>query len=164
MEPSKTFLQDLSGPLDYTLTNDYMFRALMQSSNSTLRHLLAALLDVPYSEIHSCEILNPIVLGEAIDHKTCVMDVRVRMNNDRLINLEMQVSPSEDWPNRSLFYLCRLFCNIRRGQDYDEILPSIHIGILSFSPFPEVDNFYSEYKLIDEKSMHVFTSNFHCVC
>ena len=37
MEPNKTFLQDLSGPLDYTLTNDYMFRALMQSSNNTLR-------------------------------------------------------------------------------------------------------------------------------
>ncbi len=160
---SITFLESMSGPLDYPLTNDYMFRALMQSSNNTLRHLLAALLDVPYEEIYSCEILNPIILGEAIDQKTCVMDVRVCMNNDRLINLEMQMYPYAAWPDRALFYLCRLYCSIKRGQDYSDALPSVHIGILNKSPFPEVDKFYSKYELADiedPEKIHVFTGNF----
>ena len=113
MNPDTAFLQTVSGQLDYSLTNDYMFRALMQSSNDTLRHLLAALLPVPYEEIRSCEILNPIILGEAIDQKTCVMDIRVCMNNDQLINLEMQMYPYAAWPKRALFYLCRLYCNIK---------------------------------------------------
>ncbi len=161
--PNTSFLQNMSGPLDYPLTNDYMFRALMQSSNSSLRHLLAALLDITYGEIFSCEILNPIILGEAIDHKTCVMDIRVRMNNDRLINLEMQMYPFAAWPNRALFYLCRLYCSIERGQDYGNALPSVHIGILSKSPFPDVHKFYSKYELADTENpenIHVFTGNF----
>ncbi len=163
MNPNTDFLQNMSGPLDYPLTNDYMFRALMQSSNNTLRHLLAALLPVPYEEIRSCEILNPIVLGEAIDQKTCIMDVRVCMNNDRLINLEMQMYPYKAWPNRALFYLCRLYCSIERGQDYSEILPAAHIGILNESPFPGVNKFYSKYELADiedKENIHVFTGNF----
>ena len=163
MNPNTDFLQNMSGPLDYPLTNDYMFRALMQSSNNTLRHLLAALLPVPYEEIRSCEILNPIVLGEAIDQKTCIMDVRVCMNNDRLINLEMQMYPYKAWPNRALFYLCRLYCNIERGQDYSEVLPAVHIGILNESPFPGVNKFYSKYELADiedKENIHVFTGNF----
>ena len=161
--PDITFLQNMSGPLDYPLTNDYMFRALMQSSNNTLRHLLAALLNVPYEEIFSCEILNPIILGEAIDYKTCVMDVRVRMNNERLINLEMQMYPYAAWPSRALFYLCRLYCNVKRGQDYSDALPSIHIGILNESPFPDVHKFYSRYELADTEDperIHLFTGNF----
>lgn len=144
LSPDAAFLQNLSGPLDYPLTNDYMFRALMQSSNSTLRHLLAALLGISYGEIFSCEILNPIILGEAIDHKTCVMDIRVCMNNDRLINLEMQMYSYAAWPDRALFYLCRLYCNVRRGQDYTDIRPSVHIGILNSPPFQDVHEFYSE--------------------
>ncbi len=163
MTQNTDFLQNMSGPLDYPLTNDYMFRALMQSSNDTLRHLLAALLPVPYEEIRSCEILNPIILGEAIDNKTCIMDVRVCMNNDRLINLEMQMYPYKAWPDRALFYLCRLYCQIKRGQNYGGTLPAVHIGILGESPFPEVNKFYSKYELADiedKENIHVFTGKF----
>ena len=49
------------GPLTYGLTNDYMFRAILQRSNNVLKHLLAALLDIEVSQIISCEITNPIV-------------------------------------------------------------------------------------------------------
>ena len=166
MNQNNDFLQNMSGPLDYPLTNDYMFRALMQSSNGTLRHLLAALLPVPYEEIRSCEILNPIILGDAIDQKTCIMDVRVCMNNDRLINLEMQMYPYKAWPKRALFYLCRLYCNIERGQNYNETLPAVHIGILNKSPFPDANRFYSKYELADIETaeslenVHIFTGDF----
>ncbi len=34
------------GRLTYGLTNDYMFRAILQRSNNVLKHLLAALLDI----------------------------------------------------------------------------------------------------------------------
>ncbi len=43
MNHNTNFLQNMNGPLDYPLTNDYMFRALMQSSNDTLRHLICSL-------------------------------------------------------------------------------------------------------------------------
>ena len=148
------------GPLTYGLTNDYMFRAILQRSNNVLKHLLAALLDIEVSQIIACEITNPIVLGESIDDKTCVMDVRVLLNDHQLINLEMQVGNLENWSNRAIFYLSRLFCNIHHGENYRHIKPSMHIGILTKPLFPDMHEFYSEYLLTNTKNQHIFSSNF----
>ncbi|MDO4345510.1 MAG: Rpn family recombination-promoting nuclease/putative transposase [Eubacteriales bacterium] len=142
------------------MTNDYMFRAVMQNSETALKHLLSALLDIPCDQIISCEITNPIILGNSIDDKTCIMDIRILLNTNRLINLEMQVGDLSNWPNRALFYLCKLFCNISKGQGYDKILPAMHIGILDQSPFDNRQDFYSEYLLLHTKTHHKFTGNF----
>lgn len=149
-----------SGKLPYSLTNDYMFRAVLQENNSVLKHLIAALFDIPYEDISSCVILNPIVLGESFQAKTVIMDIRILLNNARLINLEMQIGSLVFWANRSLLYLCRLFSNLGKGSDYDQILPSVHIGILPRSPFAEINEFYSEYLMMNRKNLHVFTRNF----
>ena len=154
------YLNHASGPIQYGLTNDYMFRAVLQESNETLKLLLSALLPIPYEEIIECVITNPIILGESIDDKTCIMDVRVKLNNNRLINLEMQMGHLDNWCNRALFYLCRLFCNIKSGQDYSQLLPAIHIGILSDPPFSDMDDFYSEYLLTNTRHPHIFSRNF----
>ena len=60
--------------LKYGLKNDYMFRAAMQSSERMLRGLVSALLDLKPVEIEECLIENPIILGEDIDEKTCILD------------------------------------------------------------------------------------------
>lgn len=148
------------GKIRYGLTNDYMFRAVLQKNNNVLKHLLAALLKISVSEIASCEITNPIVLGESIDDKSCVMDIRILLNNQRLINLEMQIGHLENWPNRSLFYLSRLFCNIHPGENYNLIKPSIHIGILTEQLFDDVKDFYSEYLMMNTKNQRIFSRNF----
>lgn len=149
-----------SGKLPYRLTNDYLFRAVLQENAEVLTHLISALLDIPYPNIASCTITNPIVLGESFDSKTIIMDVRVLLNNHTLINLEMQMGDLALWPNRSLYYLCKLYCNLERGHDYDSILPSVHIGILPHSPFPEMTDFYSEYLMMNRKNHHIFSGNF----
>lgn len=152
--------KEITGLIPYGLTNDYMFRAVLQNSNFSLKHLLSALLEIPYKEIRTCEIRNPIVLGDALDGKTCILDVSVLLNSSQLIDLEMQVGHLANWPDRAVYYLCRLFCNLGRGQDYNENLPSTHIGILTHSPFQEVKEFYSRYLLTNQKNGHIFTGNF----
>lgn len=149
-----------SGPLAYKFTNDYMFRAIVQKSNKVLKHLISAILKISYEDIESCIITNPIILGENINEKTCILDVRVLLNNRKLINLEMQVGHLENWPDRAMFNLSRLYCNIKHGQDYGDILPSVHIGILNRSPFQNINEFYSEYMMINRKNMHVFSGKF----
>lgn len=81
----------------YGMMNDYMFRAVLQKSPDALRGLLSALLYIPESEIISCEICNPIILGDALDEKTCILDILVLLNRNRQINLEMQVGSIENW-------------------------------------------------------------------
>lgn len=98
-------LQNASGPFDYPLTNDYMFRSLCQKNNKALKGLLSALLRIPPEQIHSVVITNPIVVGEACPDKEFRLDVRVELNGNAIINIEMQVANLHDWPERSISYL-----------------------------------------------------------
>lgn len=53
-----------------------------------------------------------------------ILDAKVLLNNKSVINLEMQVVNYDNWPERSLAYLCRSFDELYRGQDYQEAKPT----------------------------------------
>ena len=152
-------LHEINGEekVEYGMINDYMFRAVFQTSEEALRGLLSALLYIPEEEIVSCLICNPILLGDAIDEKTCILDIRVLLNGNRQINLEMQMGSVENWTDRSVFYLCRMFADMKKGLDYTQAKPSIHIGIMMKSPVPEDAAFYNEYALKNRRTGYEFT-------
>ena len=54
---------DATGKLAYQLTNDYLFRAVMQKSNTALKGLICSLLHLKMEEITSAVISNPIELA-----------------------------------------------------------------------------------------------------
>jgi len=153
-------LQEATGKIDYTFTNDYMFRAILQTNELVLKGLISALLHIPFDEIYSVRIENPIELGQAIESKDFILDIRVMLNNNTLINLEMQVGNEHNWTDRSLIYLCRSFDNLYKGQTYETVLPAIHIGILDFELFPDNPEFYASHKLLNIKSHKVFNDKF----
>ena len=115
------------------------------------------MLYIPEEEILSCVICNPIILGDAIDEKTCILDIRVLLNGNKQINLEMQMGSVENWTDRSVFYLCRMFTDMKKGLDYTQTKPSIHIGIMMKSPVPEDAAFYNEYALKNRRTGYEFT-------
>ena len=78
--------EDATGTIDYTLTNDYMFRAILQSNEKVLRGLIGSLLHLKQEEIQTVEIKNPIELGKAINDKNFILDIRVFLNNNAIIN------------------------------------------------------------------------------
>ena len=80
-----------SGALIVPMTNDYLFRALLQRNNLVLKGLICALLHMKEADISSVIITNPIRLGDSIDNKTFVLDINVILNQHHIINLEMQV-------------------------------------------------------------------------
>ncbi len=81
-------LSNAHGRVSYNMTNDYMFRAVLQSNNKVLRGLICSLLHLKETEVHSVEITNPIILGEAISDKEIRLDIHVRLNNKAAINLD----------------------------------------------------------------------------
>lgn len=149
-----------TGKIDYTLMNDYMFRRVMERNQNVLKGLLCALLHLNPKDILSLEILNPIDLGAAIDTKDYYLDIKISLNNHSFINLELQVRNEHNWQERSLVYLCRLFDNLQIGDDYTEVKPAWHIGILDFTLFPEQAEFYGSYKLLNEKNHHEYSDKF----
>ena len=58
--------QNATGPLTIPMTNDYLFRALLQRNNFVLRGLIAALLHLNESDIISVFITNPIKLAQNV--------------------------------------------------------------------------------------------------
>lgn len=137
-----------------------MFRSLCQKNNKALKGLISALLHIPPEQIHSVVITNPIVVGEACSDKEFRLDVRVELNGNTIVNIEMQVANLHDWPERSISYLCRIFNNLSHGDQYINVKPAVHISILDFTLFPKSPSFYSRNKLMDEKNYHIYSDKF----
>ena len=146
-----------TGPIRIPLTNDYLFRAMLQRNNHVLKGLISSLLGLPLSDIKSVVITNPIILGTSIDDKTFFLDVAITLNDDALINLEMQVLNEYNWPERSLSYLCRSYDQLNTGEYYQSAKPAIQIGLLDFTLFPEHPEFYATYKLMNVKDHTVYS-------
>lgn len=151
--------QNVNGKIPYNMTNDYMFRAVLQSNNKVLRGLICSLLHLAESEVNAVEITNPIILGETVNDKEFRLDINIIMNNSVLINLEMQITNKLNWENRSVMYLCRSYDQLNRGQDYREARPAIHISFLDYTLFDEYPEFYASYKLINVKSHQKYSDN-----
>ncbi|MCM1122347.1 MAG: Rpn family recombination-promoting nuclease/putative transposase [Eubacterium sp.] len=154
-----TNFQNARGKIPYNMTNDYMFRAVLQSNNKVLRGLICSLLHLTESEISSVEIMNPIVLGKSIESKEFRLDINVLLNNNTLINLEMQVANRLNWHKRSVMYLCRSFDSLNHGQDYEEAKSAIHIGFMDYTLFADYLEFYATYKLINIKNHQIYNDS-----
>ena len=48
----------------------------------------------------SIEITNPILLRKYIEGKTFILDIKVLLNNNTIINLEMQIENQQNYPKR----------------------------------------------------------------
>ncbi len=149
-------LANASGKIPYNMTNDYMFRAVLQKNAKVLAGLVGSLLHLD-PETLDVEIANPIILGESIDDKTFVLDVEVTVNKKTHLDLEMQVINYGNWKERALSYLCRSFDNLTRGSNYIDLAPAVHIGFIDFSLFGDAPEFYATYKMKNIKNHRIYT-------
>lgn len=149
-----------TGSIDYPFTNDYMFRAILQKDKQVLKALIAALLHLKKESIHDVAITNPIELGAAISDKDFILDIRVNLNNEQLIDLEMQMSYEYNWSERSISYAARSFDQLNSGEEYKEVLPVHSIGFLNFTLFEDQPEFFATYELRNKKTGHLYSSKF----
>lgn len=150
-------LQRLSGPLRFTFTNAYLFVAVLQRNQEALCNLIAAFLHIRREDIRSVKIQNPIILGQALDKKDCVLDLLILLNDDTNINLEMQVRNEGNWDDRSVYYLAQKLCDLESGEDYHALKRVFQIGILDFN-FPDGnEEFYQEYALMNKKTHRIYS-------
>lgn len=155
---SSIFTETFSGPLKYTLKNDYLFKATFQKNQLVLHGFLSSLLNIPITSITSTHIENPIQIGADITNKDMILDLLVTLNHERRINIELQVLHQSFWPERSLSYACRTFTNqLKKGYNYDTLMPTIHISIIDFPLFPDEHIFYSQNFFMDEITHRIYS-------
>lgn len=148
------------GEVRFNMKNNYMFRYILQKNPKVLKGLICALLHLEPEEVVSVEVKNPIDLSGDVSGKEFILDIKIMLNNEKLINLEMQVLNEHNWPERSLSYLCRSYDQLYRGQKYEEALPVIHVGFLDFTLHPECPEFYATYQLLNVKNHLLYSSKF----
>ena len=158
--PTPASLAEATGELRYRLTNDYFFHVVFQSNPKALTGLCASLLHLQPEDISSVEVLNPIELGKTITDKDFILDLKVCLNDNRIINFEMQVEDEGDWQERSLSYLCRTYDHLAKGQAYIDVKPVYHIGFLDFDLKGFQPEFYATYKLTNLKNQQIYSDKF----
>lgn len=143
-------LADSDTALNICLTNDFAFKKAFRNKKA-LTGLLSALLDMRPEQIIDLEFPDTFLHGDYPEDREGILDIRVHLNNQKNINLEMLLLPYPYWEERSLFYLCRMFTdNFRKGNAYGLLKECIHISILGFQ-LKQADCFYEKVRLIKDQ-------------
>ncbi|MEI3339127.1 MAG: PD-(D/E)XK nuclease family transposase [Eubacterium sp.] len=157
-------LEKASGAIGIRMTNDYLFRALMQRNNKVLKAFICSLLHLTMKSVCTVEIKNPIELGKHIDDKDFFLDIKVQFNSDHtVINLEMQVLNEGNWPERSLVYLCRSFDSIKKEKTITKSNPQ-SISVFLILPLSRSIQIFATYWMTNEKSIISTVENSVCLC
>ena len=121
---------------------DFAFKEIMTDEKARIG-FLSAVLKIKPEEIKETQLLNTNLRKEQKDDKQGILDVRLLMNNDREIDIEIQLSELKVWADRSLFYLAKMFTDqIKPGQSYRVFKKCVSISILNFTLFPKKTDFY----------------------
>ena len=153
-------LINATGPIPYGLTNDCMFHFVFQKDIKALKSLVCSVLHLEPADVNEIEVCNPIEIGHAFDSKKFHLDLKVKFNNNTIVNLEMQVMNRGNWPERSLSYLCRSYDNLNKGKDYKDVYSAVHIGFIDFTLFSDEPEFCATYMISNVKSHRIYSSKF----
>jgi predicted transposase/invertase (TIGR01784 family) len=150
--------------LQYTFTNDTLFKTLFSQYPDLLKRLVTELLKIPFESIGQFEVANTELTPELLGDKFCRLDINMTVDGQR-IDLEVQVANEGDYPERSLYYWAREYSTaLGEGRDYLELPRTIIISILAFKLF-DCAEFHSEFQpleitrhtpLTDRMSLHYF--------
>ena len=150
------------GKLKVCMTNDYLFRMVLQRDKETLIRLICSVLHLNRNDVISAKIDNPIEPGATIENKEYQLDIAVTLNDKKEVNIEMQIVDYDNWPIRSLAYTCRRFDNIARGEvDYNMTKTVYHIGFLDFTLFKDHPEFFAKYQVRNAKDGYLYTDRFN---
>lgn len=91
------------------------------------------MLGIPLEDIREVRLENTFLGRRSRREKGGILDIRVLLNNDCKINIELQVRKVPAWDKRSLFYLSKVYAEgAHAGEDYSPLKKCIVICVLGF--------------------------------
>ena len=143
---------------------DVGFKLLFTSpaNENLLRSLLSGLLDMDEKSIRSIQIQNGELLPEEANKKFGRTDIRLLLqmttDNNKVVNIEIQLKHQDDFDDRSLFYWSKLFVSdLNAGDEYSELPETICLNIINFNMF-ECKEYHSHFQIL-EKNRHELLSD-----
>ena len=146
--------------LQITLTNDYAFKRLLGSEENKplLQDLLECILDLTPQQVLDLEFMDKELTKEEFSDKTGILDVKLKLADGTVIDIEIQASWNASFVKRTLFYWAKMYtADFKAGESYDKLHRCIAINIIA-DGFRLNDAIHSEY-LLQEKTVHTILTD-----
>ncbi|MGL4522744.1 MAG: Rpn family recombination-promoting nuclease/putative transposase, partial [Bacilli bacterium] len=137
--------------------NDFLFKKLFSEEEN--KHLLINFLNAILQKeilIEDLEIIrNTKLTRKLLKSKMGDLDVRAKLHDGSIVNIEVQVAPYKHMEKRSLWYWSRLYYDqLEKGQGYEELKRVIAINILDFIMDDEELDFHAVYSIRKNTKHH----------
>jgi predicted transposase/invertase (TIGR01784 family) len=120
--------------------------------------LLISLLEsvlMPPHPILEVTILNPQITKNMVDDKASILDLAIELKDGTKLDIEMQVNQTGHFRKRILYYWAKLHqAQLQIGDQYQTLLPTISIIILSYIEFKNCPNEAHSIFELREKERH----------
>ena len=143
----------------HTLRNDYLFKRLLgaEENKACLQDFLECVLDIEAGTITDLELLDKELSKDTVTDKTGILDVKVRLKDGTMIDIEIQNSWSAEFIPRTLFYWAKMYTEgFKEGEPYTSLTQCITINLVAES-FKLNTQVHSVYRILEQKSRQLLT-------
>ena len=136
---------------------DYAFKEIMMDEKARIG-FLSAMLKLNPEDIKETQVLNTNLRKQSEKEKLGILDVRILMNNNTEIDIEIQLAAMNIWADRALFYLAKMYTEqISAGEDYTVFKKCVSISVLDFKLFENEPEFYSCFHIREDSRNFLYT-------
>ena len=135
-----------------TLRNDYAFKRVfgVEENKDILQDLLECILDIPPENIAGLELMDKELHKDSINDKTGVLDVKLRLKNNTIIDIEIQNKWNSEFVQRTIFYWAKMYTeNLKTSEVYTKLPKCITINIVG-EGFDLNSLIHSEYNVVEK--------------
>ena len=118
---------------NFPLLNDVIFKRVFtkKEKSGILEDFLSSILKV---KIKKAIVKNAEIPKDALKEKLSVLDIRAETDNNKIIDLEMQVKNKYNTKQRGVYYMSKnIATQLFGGGHYQDIKPSVVILILNYN-------------------------------
>lgn len=144
---------------------DFAFKEIMNDEKARIG-FLSAVLHLDPADIRETTILKTDLRKVHEGDKQGILDVRILLNNDTDIDVEIQLAEQKTWTARALFYVCKMYADqLEEGQDYGTLKKCVGISVLNFDLFKGETEFYSRFHIREDTRGILYTDRveFHVI-
>ena len=136
-------------PMRFTARNDYAFKKLFGTAENKdiMIEFLSLVTQLRKNDFDDVHIENSEYIPQFYNDKIGRLDIKIRLNDGRKIDVEMQNSYFDYYPKRSIFYCSKLIHeHFMSGFQYTQLKKCIAINVLN-SPFKLSRKIHSVYQI-----------------
>ena len=143
----KTIMYD--GKKLLPITSDVVFKAIFgnEENKDLLMSLLNSFLEIDIKTPDEIQIVGTEFIKHYGEDKLCRLDIRVKTDDNKHIDIEIQVVDKKDMINRSIYYAACLYTEqMKEGMRYNKIGRTIALNILCYNLFEDNRSYVNSYR------------------